>query len=280
MDKLLLIDGHNLLFQMFFGMPSRIVNKAGRAIQGTLGFIGALRKIIGMTMPTHLLVMFDGEHENRRTELLADYKANRVDYSEVSEEQNPFSQLNDIYHALDHIGICHAEAAGRFEADDIIASYVHAFDNKMNIVISSHDSDYFQLIGENVTVLRYRGSRSVFCDSKYVCDKYGVPPSRYADFKSLTGDVSDNIKGAKGVGPITAAALIRQFGSLPEVLENADKIERKHIRESVLRSAERLETNYKLIRLDGGAELPFSLSELGYAGKDFVTGEVLRAIGL
>lgn len=91
MDKLLLVDGSNLLFQMFFGMPARIVGSEGKAIQGTLGFVGALLKIIRMVAPTHMLVIFDGEHENSRCELDADYKANRIDYGTVSEEENPFS---------------------------------------------------------------------------------------------------------------------------------------------------------------------------------------------
>ncbi|MCH5255604.1 MAG: flap endonuclease, partial [Lachnospiraceae bacterium] len=67
MKKLLLVDGSNLLFQMFFGMPARIVNEQGKAIQGTLGFVGALLKIIRRISPTHIAVLFDGEHENDRS---------------------------------------------------------------------------------------------------------------------------------------------------------------------------------------------------------------------
>ena len=85
MDRLLIVDGSNLLFQMFFGMPARIVNEQGKAIQGTLGFVGALLKIIRMSNPTHIVALFDGEHENSRTALDADYKANRADYSKVLE---------------------------------------------------------------------------------------------------------------------------------------------------------------------------------------------------
>ena len=69
MNRILIIDGSNLLFQMFFGMPARIVNKQGKAIQGTLGFVGALLKIIRKTEPTHIAVFFDGEHENIRRHL-------------------------------------------------------------------------------------------------------------------------------------------------------------------------------------------------------------------
>ena len=102
MNRLLIVDGSNLLFQMFFGMPARIVNEQGKAIQGTLGFVGALLKIIRRTEPTHIVVLFDGEHENERSTLDSDYKANRVDYSETPEEETPFSQLPDVYAALDY----------------------------------------------------------------------------------------------------------------------------------------------------------------------------------
>ena len=105
MNKLLLVDGSNLLFQMFFGMPARILNRSGKAIHGTIGFVGALLKIIRMTNPTHIAVLFDGEHENERKTLNGDYKANRIDYSEVPEAENPFSQLPDIYAALDRLGV-------------------------------------------------------------------------------------------------------------------------------------------------------------------------------
>ena len=77
MDKLLLVDGSNLLFQMFFGMPARIFNRNKKAVHGTIGFVGALLKIMRFVKPTHVAVLFDGEHENARAALDCDYKANR-----------------------------------------------------------------------------------------------------------------------------------------------------------------------------------------------------------
>ncbi len=79
MKNILIIDGSNLLCQMFFGMPSRIINKQGKAIQGTLGFVAALIKMIKRIQPQNVLVLFDAEKENERNELLPDYKANRPD---------------------------------------------------------------------------------------------------------------------------------------------------------------------------------------------------------
>lgn len=122
MKKILIVDGSNLLFQMFFGMPSRIVNKQGKAIHGTLGFVGALLKIIRLVNPTYTVVLFDGECENVRSTLNPDYKANRIDYSKAAEEDSPYSQLLDVYAALDYLEINHAETED-CETDDWIAGY-------------------------------------------------------------------------------------------------------------------------------------------------------------
>ena len=105
MSKLLVVDGMNLLFRMFYGMPARIVNADGKAIQGTLGFVGALLKILRAISPTHVAVIFDGECENERRDIDKDYKANRPDYSQMAEDELPFSQLPDVYAALDLLGI-------------------------------------------------------------------------------------------------------------------------------------------------------------------------------
>jgi len=264
---------------MFFGMPSRIVNKQGKAIHGTLGFVGALNKIIALTKPTHIAVVFDSEHENARTEILPEYKANRVDYSEVPDSENPFSQLEDIYTALDFMNIKHFEADG-LEADDVIASYAITYGTDMQIVISWFDSDFFQLINDNTCILRYRGDKTVICDEAYIENKYGILPDQYADFKSLTGDSADNIKGAERVGPKTAAALINQFGSLHDVLNNTNDISKPYIRESIIQSSARLANNYEIIKLSNNAALKFNINDLFRSDMNFTTMDILKGIGV
>ena len=278
MDKLLIVDGHNLLFQMFYGMPSRIVGKGGKSIHGVLGFVGALIKIIKMTEPSHLVVLFDGEHENARAALNPDYKKNRTDYSKVAEQDNPFSQLEYVYRALDILSISYSEE-GEYEVDDIIASYVYTY-NDIEIIISSFDSDYFQLIRDNLSVLRYRGAKSVVCDRNYVIRRFGVLPELYADFKSLTGDVSDNIKGADKIGPKTAAKLINLFGGLEQVLSSCARIESARIRTSVMNNERRLRNNYQLIKLKDVGKIPFELNELSYVYNGLTTNNILERIGL
>ena len=279
MKKVLLVDGSNLLFQMFFGMPARIINEQGKAIQGTLGFVGALLKIIRMTEPTHVVVLFDGESHNPRTDVDEAYKANREDYSQVAEEENPFSQLPDIYAALDFLGLCHAETM-TCETDDWMAGYVKTYGRENSIVISSFDSDFFQLISDKVTILRYRGENSVLCDRAYLQDKFGIIPERYADFKSLTGDAADNIKGADKVGPKTAAQLVKEFGTLEEIIARAEEINKPSVREYIMKNTERLRKNYRLIKLEGVENLPFDLKEMEWKDTGTTTTEVLKGIGL
>lgn len=279
MGHILIVDGSNLLFQMFYGMPARILSAQGKAIQGTLGFTGALLKCIRMVAPTHVAVVFDGECANDRILLDADYKANREDFSQVPEEDTPFSQLPDIYAVLDCLGICHAETAD-CEADDWIAGYALRYGKEYRVTVVSQDSDFFQLINENVHILRYRGKQSVVCDPGYIRDKLGIHPAQYVDFKSLTGDTADNIRGADKIGPKTAAALLGQFGTLEGILAVAQQVRKPSIRESLERNAQRLRLNHQLICLEGTVQLPFALAEMAWQDPGVTTTQALQTTGI
>lgn len=279
MEKLLMIDGSNLLFQMFFGMPARIVNADGKAIQGTLGFVGALLKMIRSVEPSHVFVVFDGEWENERRELDSDYKANRPDYGAAHEEENPFSQLPDIYHALEYLGIRYVEATD-CEADDLIAGYAATFGQQMEVVIASFDSDFFQLVTDKVSVLRYRGERTVLCTPEYIKDRFKIIPEQYAEFKALVGDTADNIRGIENVGPKTAARLLSEFGTLENIIAQAETIRKESVREAIGRGTERLRRNYRIIRLGEYRKLPYDKTDLEYRYNGMTTTEVLKGIGL
>ena len=276
---MLLVDGMNLHFQMFFGMPARILNSQGKAIQGVMGFVGAIRKIIEMTKPTHVLVVFDGEHHNPRTDIDSEYKANRPDLSDEPDEENPFLQLPDVYAALDAIKIAHCETSV-CEADDLIASYAKRFEAASRITISSFDSDFFQLIGPNTSILRYMGERSIVCNQDYLREKFNIEGSQYVDFKSLTGDTADNIRGVDGVGPKTASKLISQFGDLNNLMENYQSIESQRLRERIEGTLERLKLNRTLIQMDCNQELPYQMEDLEFTSRIPKTRVVLSEIGL
>ena len=278
MYRLLIVDGHNLLFQMFFGMPSKIIGAKGQAIQGVIGFVGAVNRLMDTYHPTHLCVMFDGERENPRKDILEEYKANRIDYSEVPEEENPFSQLPLVYEALDYMGISHTETTV-CETDDVIAAYAVKYGGEFEVLISSFDSDYFQLINDKVKIIRYRGKCSVLCDENYIKEKYGIPPSLYLDFKCLVGDTADNIPGIRGIGPKTAAKLVNTFGGLDSIIERSKEIESEKIRLAIEDGVDILKRNMALISLDGNADLPFTLDEIKFNNPHIRTMDVIRGIG-
>ncbi|MBE6586344.1 MAG: 5'-3' exonuclease [Ruminococcaceae bacterium] len=280
-STLLLVDGSNLLFQMFYGMPARIVNKEGIPIQGVLGFVGALLKIIRLTNPSHIAVLFDGEHHNPRSLLDPDYKANRVDYSQIPEEQSPFPQLPFVYAALNELKIPHAETTD-CETDDWISAYVQIADESTNVVIASFDSDFFQLISHRVSVLRYRGNRTVIFTPWEFKQKFGVDPEQYADFKAMTGDTSDHIKGAPGIGPKTAASLLNKYGDLDRILASIDFISQSSVRTSIANHRDRLIRNRRLISLRHEVlpNLPFPIADLPCPTITMTTREVLQKIGL
>lgn len=184
-----------------------------------------------------------------------------------------------MYAALDYMGIKYTETTV-CETDNWIAGYVHTYGETTEVIVVSFDSDFFQLIIENVSILRYRGDNTVICTPAYLREKFGIEPSQYADFKSLTGDDSDNIKGADKVGPKTASMLLCEFGDFENVLLNAEAIRKPSIRESIIRNVDRLRTNYKLIKLECTVPLPFTMEDLPYTYDGITTNEVLKGIGV
>lgn len=260
MNRLLLIDGHNLLFKAFFGIPERL-DAEGKCIHGVIGFISMMVKIIRKTTPTHVLVVFDPEETPSRTESYPEYKSNRKDYGALSERENPFTQLDGIKNALEKINIRYCEQCG-YEADDLIASYAGQPD--FQTVIVSSDTDFFQLVSRSTIVYHYHGDKSIFYNVEEVTRKYGIEPSRYLEYKALVGDKSDTITGVRGIGPKTALKVLNKEREL-----NPDE-------------QEIFQRNLGLIRLNSQVELPYGIEQLKYGNhlNMFGIGAILRSAGV
>jgi len=260
-ERLLLIDGHNLLFRMFYGMPDNFYSPEGVKYNALYGFVCAIEKVLRMVQPSHVFVSFDSPDCGDRRELDEAYKANRPDYSEMAPEECPFTQLPAIYAAMERMNVPFAEIHG-CEADDVLASYAMRYAGDYEIIIMSTDRDYWQLVSDQVSILNYHGFDSTLVTPPTVRQKYGVEPAQFADWKCLVGDKSDNIVGVPGVGPKNAAALLAKFGSLESLMEHTGEIERPAIRRAVEEARERLLLNRRLIQLDGNAPLPYPADEL------------------
>lgn len=250
------------MFQMFYGMPERIYNKSGHTIHTTIGFISYLQKEIKLTGATHVAVVFDYDGSDERKELYSDYKANRTeDWDSLPEEEIPFAEEDMIIKCLEYMGIKTIQSKG-MEADDVIASLAMLFDKESKITIASFDSDFFQLISENVSVLRYRGKASVLWDKALFKEKMGFFPERYVLYKSLVGDTADNIVGVGGIGKKRGGDIVNQIDSLEDI--EASSINPKYIK-AILASRDIVERNIKLIRLSYREEIKLSLDELCFS---------------
>lgn len=276
MKKIILVDGHNLLFRMFYGIPAPIKNSKGKDIRGLIGFIGSLKKLVDEFKPYSLYVIFDSEtSKNSNLEIDKEYKTNRIDYSNISEEENPFSQLPFIKKALEYLKIAYLEVENN-ETDDLIASIVSKPINEYQYIIVSTDSDFIQLVDNNVFLYVPRGKKSILYNREEVIKKYNVIPEKYVLFKSLVGDKSDNIKGVKGIGNITAAKILK-YNSVQEFIENNPTSRFSNI---LISSKELIIKNQKLIELNkfiNTSEIIFEeLSNIIYISKTY---EIIENIG-
>lgn len=277
MEKLMLIDGHNLLFRMYYGIPSPIMNSVGKDIRGVLGFVGGLLKLANMEEYDKLFIAFDTETSTEsRIEEDGNYKKNRVDYSLVPDEENPFIQLDYIYRALDYMNVEYLEVDG-YEADDYISSLCKLYGSTHDITIVSTDRDFLQLIDENITLYSPRGKMSIKFTPEEVKMRFDINPDQVIDYKVLVGDSSDNISGVKSIGPKTAVKILGA-GTLDEIMNGHVTIEDKLYRK-LIENNEMIMKNKRLITMKDDIvieEHDFSIK----FDKNMKTMNILSACGL
>lgn len=275
MKRIVLIDGHNLLFRMYYGIPAPIRNSKGKDIRGLIGFIGSLKKIIAEFTPYSVLVVFDSEtSQTTNLNIDATYKANRPDFNLVEEDENPFSQLEMIKDALTYLNIEHIEVLN-YEADDYIASIVSNKKGYEYIVVST-DSDFIQLVNKSTYLYVPRGKKSVLYDEEKVYEKYQVSPNKYILYKSLVGDTSDNIQGIKGIGPVTASKILAYDSILEYIFNNPES----RISKILKNNKEIIERNIKLISMNKDLDVTdVELCELLPEIINYKTYEIIEKIG-
>lgn len=274
MEKILIIDGSQLLFQSFYGMPKKIVNSNGKNIEAVICFTGILLKIINKICPSKLIVVFDGENELVRKNIDKDYKSNRLSFSNKPESENPFNQLEMIKTILNYLNFKWIETIN-CEADDYIAGIVNTLKIKNKIIISSTDKDFYQLIGNNVSQFIYRGKKSITVNEEIILKDYGFKPSLFRTYKALVGDVSDNIKGIEKIGKKTTTQLINKFGDVFNILNNIEYLS-KNIRALLELNQDRLLNNYKMIDLSSN-RIEIELCNLIYQFPNQSTMSILKS---
>src|SRR5438132_1543124 len=213
--RLVLIDGHSLVYRAFFALPS-LTDRNGRVVNAAYGVTSMLLLDL-QEHPDYVLASFDLGGRTFRHDELEHYKANRRPTPPELSHQFPLTR--DIVRAF---GIPIYELQG-VEADDIIGTLVtQARDQGLHSTIVTGDLDALQLVNDDVDVLTSkRGvSETVLYTPDRVRERYGLEPVQTVDLKGLVGDVSDNIPGIRGIGEKTAIKLIQEFGSVENLVQS------------------------------------------------------------
>jgi DNA polymerase I len=254
-NRLLIVDGHAYAYRAFHAIRE-LRSPTGQPTNAIYGFVKMLEKMRAAIEPTHLMVVWDGGLSAERLAALPDYKAQRP---EMPADLRP--QLDGIENFLAAAGVPSYCGDG-VEADDYIATLARrAAAAGWNVVIASSDKDFMQLVTARIGLLNPNDKTGAVWTHEQVLAKTGVAPEQVADWLALMGDAVDNIPGVPGVGPKTAAELLKQFGSVAALFDRLDEVKSEKLRASLRAAAENVRRNQQLVRLPEVA-CEFSSSQL------------------
>ncbi len=224
--KLFLLDAFALVFRAYYALirNPRITSK-GRNTNAQFGFTNTILELIKNQNPSHMAVCFDTHALTERHTDFADYKANRQETPE-----DILSAVPDIKRIIEGLNIPVIAIDG-YEADDVIGALAKMAEKEgYEVYMVTPDKDYGQLVSENIKIYKppYQGGKFEIMGPKEVCEKWDIENvDQVIDMLGLMGDAVDNIPGIKGVGEKTAAKLLKEYGTLENILDNADKIKGK-----------------------------------------------------
>ena len=222
--SLMLLDSASLWYRAFYGMPDSLLSPDGAPVNAIRGYLDMSARLMSLYKPKRIVACIEGDwRPSWRVELFPDYKANRLDDEGEEEEPDLLApQIPILMDVLDAFGIP-VVGVDDYEADDVMASFVHREEGPIRIVTG--DRDMFQLVDDKkdvkVVYLAKGISQHDLVDSTWVRKKYEIPGDRYALFAIFRGDPSDGLPGVKGIGEKGAALIANIFDSVDEVIDAA-----------------------------------------------------------
>ncbi len=231
--RLFLVDGYALIYRSYYAFINRpLTNSAGENTSAAWGIANFLIGVLEEHRPDYLAVVFDAGRSQREA-IFPDYKATREKMPDELRAGLP--RIRELVEAF-HGPVVEMDG---FEADDVIGTLAEqARAQGVEVVIVSGDKDFYQLIRPGISLLNPgrggpTGVAEEWVTTETASSKFGVAPTQVVDYLALVGDSSDNVPGAPGVGPKTAAALLESFGSLDELIARADEVTGKRAREAL-----------------------------------------------
>jgi DNA polymerase-1 len=281
--KIAVVDGHALAYRSYFAIRE-LKSSKGQATNAIYGFIRSLLRILkeeGEFDAT--VVTFDAPAKTFRHEQYEAYKAGRAPAPDGLHEQ-----IEIIKRLVDLLGIHRLEVRG-LEADDLIGTIAKSCEREGYCVeIITSDRDAYQLVSERVCV---RGlDKSERHGPEEISAKYGVTVAQWTDYRALTGDSSDNIPGARGIGPKTAAKLLQSYGSLDAILERLDEVKPESAAKKISASLANVKFSRELSKIITDADIEIAPerwakherqeAELQALLAELEFGSILRELGL
>jgi DNA polymerase I len=258
--RLFLIDGPSLVYRAFYALPESIATSTGVPTNAIFGFASMLVKIVSEYGVRPTVVAWDAGSSGR-TDLFADYKAQRRSRPDLLKQQWPAMER-----LVEAFGYSNVQVAG-YEADDVIASLTERAleaSPPVAVMIVTGDRDVLQLIDPGGLVKVMATSRGItdtkIYDRQAVIDRYGIPPELIPDFYGLKGDTSDNIPGIPGIGDKTAGELIGSYGSLEGVLLHVDDIKGPKRKQNLIEHAEDARVSKRLATVRRDLTVDFDIS--------------------
>ena len=261
MEKVVLIDGNNLIFRSYYATAYRgelLTNSKGLPTNAIYAYVQMLIKIIAEEKPTHIMVAFD-KGKTFRHESYDDYKGGRNETPSELKQQIPYAK--QITRAM---GIT-VEELENYEADDIIGTYSKKIETEVLLV--SSDRDLLQLISPNVKMKLLKMKNFIYYDEKSFYEDYGIKPIEVIDLKALMGDSSDNIKGVTGIGEKTALKLIKEYHTIDNLYKNIDNLKGK-IKENLLNDKESAYKSLELATIYLNVPIEVNLEKIVYKGSN------------
>jgi DNA polymerase-1 len=245
-----------MLFRAFYALPDSIKGADGRPVNALLGTANLVLREIEVHRPRAVVLCFGPDAASYRTELYPAYHAERE--AAMPDDLSPqFAAARGFFEAFGWT----VATSDSLEADDLLGTCAkREAEAGGRALLLTGDRDMYQCAGERVTVLYVKtggGKGAEEVGPAEVRERYGIDPGLVPDFIALRGDPSDGLPGAKGVGPKTAAELLREHGSLEAILDNAIRVPRPKLRAALLDAREDLLAFKDIATLrDAGVEPP------------------------
>lgn len=250
---LILVDGSSYLYRAFHAMPP-LVNSKNQPTGAVFGVVNMVKRLIESYQPEKIAVVFDAKGKTFRNDMYPEYKANRPPMPDELR-----TQIEPLHNIITAMGIPLLCIPG-VEADDVIGTLAHqATEQQHDVIISTGDKDFAQLVNQHVTLINTMTNKKL--DISAVEEKFGIKPSLIIDYLALMGDTVDNVPGVPKVGPKTAVKWLLEYGNLDGVVSNADNIKGK-VGENLRNSLETLALSKKLVTIKCDVALDASINDL------------------